>query len=403
MARRWLRGPKSSVFGANYQQASRGSFVFLYYFFRYLMGYQLIEESVTGGTAVTDCTDATAADGILTNSDFTFAVASGTPFTTGTDEGKFIVIVDPANEENNGIHEILTVDAGGTFVTLDWYSSDFPTAATGLTWYMIDPTNLTSMVADDYYVFQVNNATTVWQMHAKLSYTLGGGHGMVEFAFAPEASSWDTGTHAWKTTAPVLDRTVIPSASYTNDVTAPRVYAYADTDGQSLFMMLHRLAGTSYEAYAFAHVLDPVFETTPTHSARDKFVATGQRQNDVTTTRNGNATSGMGYGSCWINTPFYRSRLARWCGWYNAVEYFKRSFTSPNHRDGTEFDGLPIWVAADADVSENPQWSVLGALPSAHIFLTACAGIGNMTLFGSKQYMHWREGVCIPWPGLQHT
>lgn len=404
MAGRWLRGPKPPVFGADYQQASRGAMVFLYYYFRYLLGYTLIEESLTGATAFTDCTDANNTNGILVNSSFLFAVASGTPFTVGTDEGKFIVIVDSTNPENCGIHEIKTVTTGGASVTLDWYSTDYPTAATGLTWYMIDPTNVTSIVENDYFVFEVTNATTTWQMHCKLKHQ-GSGWAGLEFSFAPEASSWDTGTHAWKTTAPVIagGNVVQPSCGANSDATAPRVYAYADTDGESLFMMFHRLDGTSNQTYASAYVLDPVFETTPTHSARDKLVVSGTGGYSVTGSRNGDASSGIGYGNCWINDPYYRARLTRWCGWYNASEYFKRSFTSPNHREGTEFDGLPIWIAADADVSEDPQWSILGALPSDHIFLGACKGIGEYTLFGSKLFMHWKEGICTPWPGLQHT
>ena len=168
--------------------------------------------------------------------------------------------------------------------------------------------------------------------------------------------------------------------------------------------MMHRLDGTSTRSYAGAWVLDPIFETTPAHAARDKLAVFGMTAGEGSTgDRDGHDTEGIGYGTTWIEKPYYKSAIARWCGWYDTQEYFKRAFTSPNHRDGSDFDGLPIWVQADADMSENPQWSMLGALPTAHIFLAACNGIGDLTLFGSDLFMHWTEGIVTPWPGLQHT
>lgn len=168
--------------------------------------------------------------------------------------------------------------------------------------------------------------------------------------------------------------------------------------------MMHRLDGTSDKSYVNAFVVNPLFETSPTHSARDKLATFGTIGGvGGSGARNGHTNNGIGLGSVWVEDPYTKSTNCRWCGWYDTQEYFKRAFTSPNHRDGTDFDGLPIWVQADADISENPQFSVLGSLPTAHIFLTACKGIGDLTLFGSEAYMHWIDGIVTPWPGIQHT
>lgn len=406
MARRWVRGPTPNrqAGAGNYYHLATEPLILMYYIFRYVMGYQFIEENLASGS-FENCTEDTGSDGVLTNSDFTFSATSAS-FSIGVDEGKFIVIVDSTNEVNCGVYEILTVNSA-TQVVINFYSTDYPTAATGLTWYLVDPTNLlggTNIVEDDNAVFQVNNATAPWQIKISM-FSNADAWDRIKYEVAPEAGSWDTGTHAWKTTAPLIARPAAPSIGYYTSGTCPRMYVYGDTDGESLFIMMHLADGTSSKTFASVFVLDPIFETTPAHPARDKVgVFGGDASNSAEQYRSGHGNEGIGYGYSWIEAPFYRSRLARWCGWWDsASEYFKRTFTSPNHRNGAEYDALPIWIAADADVSENPQWNMIGGIPTDHCWLTACAGIGELTTFGTKQFMHWRQGITTPWPGLQHS
>lgn len=411
MAQRWLRGPYPQLSGVNYHQSSRGGSILLYFFFRYLMGYTYVEENVAGAFSYNGSEDASGVDGQLFATNFRFTSAGAT-FTAG-DVGKFLVILDSTNAVNCGIYAITNfVDANN--VDIDFYSPDFPTAAgPGLSWWLVDTTSGAALTDGDNVVFSVNHAIAPWQFKMELIPHLGNGYGQVDFQVAPELGSWNTVTHTWNTNAKVLYRSYgtpdygvgfCLGRGYIGGDTAGRIYAYGDTDGNCLFLMDHLFAGTGVKVFAFMGVLDTMFETSPARLAVEKVFAHGGSvfRDGGNTARTGDVNAGHDVGYGWNATTRDSQYLQRWGGWWDHLQdYFLRAITQPNHRHGSEYDGLGIWVVQDADVSYDPVWALLGQLPKDHMWLGAVAGIGDLTPFGSELFMHWIEGLVTPWPGVR--
>lgn len=400
MARAWLRGPQGQLGSFNYTLQCSAQIMFLYFYLRYILGYTYLDEDVSGGSiTLNGIEEDSGTDGVLTNTDFTFTSATAS-FSAGVDEGKFIVIKDSTNEVNSGIYEIVTVNSA-TQVVLNYYSTTFPVAATGLDWWLIDTADVATWNYSDFVVFRSPHATSPFEL--KLDVLSDSGASRTQMTVATESGSWNTSSHDWNSGAPVLDPRR-PGCGYYSEPHAPRVYAYGDTDGSFLCGMNHTIGGTGAKIFWSITVLDPIFETSPAHAANEKVAIFGGNADNSSSVRNGSSTTGMDYGYNWSDTIYKGSKLARWCGWRDSGnDYFKRNFTLPNHRDGSEYDGLPIWVQTDADVSDNPSWSMIGAIPSSHAWLTACAGIGELTTFDTNQHMHWKEGFTTPWPGIDHV
>lgn len=88
-----------------------------------------------------------------------------TPFTIGTDEGKFVVVVDPTNDVNNGVYIIKQV-LSTSEVLLDFKADidngeAFTAVAGGLTWYMFAP-NYNIPNTDGSYFRLQSPHTTNW-------------------------------------------------------------------------------------------------------------------------------------------------------------------------------------------------------------------------------------------------
>ena len=402
MAKRWLRGPIPLQSGGNWFENVRGTTVLLYFYFRYLLGATYVDTK-SSLFDFDSCEEDTGADGVVTNSDFTFTAASAS-FTAG-DVGKFIVIVDSTNEVNCGIHKIATY-VSGTQVTLDWYSTDYPTAATGLTWYLVDSTVGSDLAAGEGAVFDfVHAGGTSWTMFMYMYDQ--SANDRLGFEFANASASWDAVTHDWKGSAERYTRHLQPHCGYAPTYQGPRIFAYGDTDFNAFALCLHTREGVGPRTFAGWCVLDPMLETG--HTAKEKFFVFGMNgaTHANTAERDGDASYAVDYGEMYYETFAAGFYLARWCGWYvwdgsgtGEFDLFKQSYTAPNHRHGTEFDGLPIFVQIDAGLSAQLVWQIIGTIPKDHLWLTACHGIGDVTLFGSDQYMHITHGVTIPWPGV---
>jgi hypothetical protein len=380
----------------------------LYFYLRYILGYTYVDQRT--GTSSFDfdgCQEDEGTDGVFTASDFTFSAASAS-FVAGHQDW-FIVSLDSANDSNCGIHKIASVDSS-TQVTVNFNSTDFPTANTGISWWLVDSdvasalTDNSSTTTNEGVVLRGNHATVPFEIFLHLFHASSNDRLGIEFA--PASGAWDTVGHAWKTTLnnPVFLRRMTIYLGRGDDPSGPRMYAVGNTDFSWLSLMHHRRSGSYNKYYASWGILDPIFESSPARTAEEKFAVFGTTTTAaVDGTRNGNSTSGIDYGEVW-SAKRPASYPARWCGWYDsAQDYFKRGLTEVNHREGTEYDGLPIWVQGDADADEDSQWALWGSIPKAEMALAACAGIGELTTFGSKQYMHWVEGIVTPWPGLAHV
>ncbi len=397
MARRWLRGPMTESSGAQFLRWCRGAIVLLYFYFRYLLDFQYLDQAVSGAFVFDGCEDASGTDGVLVDVSQRFFSASAV-FTAG-DVNKFLVILDNINEVNCGIYKITNyVDANN--VDIDFYSPDNPIAATGLSWWLVDSSAPSSLVGGDTVVFRANHPTSPYEFSVSIYDPLTA-HGVISFQLAVDINSWNTGTHTWNTDAKLL-RTTYEGVGYRDEVAPSRLYLYGSTDGALVWFWPSRVAGTAQTGGTSFGVLDSVFETTPTRQAIEKVFLFGPTDHNAYVYRNGSSTSGMDYGQMWNAYARDQAYLTRWCGWRDgSQDFFKRAITEPNSRNGADFDGLGIWVQIDADVSFNTVWALLGQLPKDHIWLGACAGIGILTTFGSELYMHWRDGVVTPWPGIR--
>ncbi len=406
MAKRWLRGfsPNTPTADPNVNTAAYA--LLFYYFLRRCLGYQFIEEQVTGGPTRTfeNAHDATASDGAFAGSTLTFTSASN-PF-AATDVGKFLVLVDNTNEENCGIYPITLYNGPGS-VNINFFSSAFPTAASGITWYLVDDgsavkTTHLPVTNGDYAVLRVNHATYPYEIKCSYrdAYQSNNVVGLV-LEFSPEINSWDTGTHAWKSTAPVLSRQIKCSKKYHSGLHS-RIYAYGRTEGDILVEFSDQQNNSTKSAAYFA-IMDP-FETTPARTARERLVVGGT----APASGQGNSARGINdtydFGSSWSWTEQrWKSLLCYWAGvtiLNTSTDYFRQSL-GVNARTG-ERDGFPIWLFADPN-SADFMWAPLGQLDSAHIFLGTALAIGNFTTFDSNQYMHILDGVCCPWNGLNQA
>lgn len=405
MAKRWLRGPEPVKNGTNWSQITRGVMILLYFYYRYLLGYTYIDSK---GTFDFDgCQDDEGTDGVLTNSDFTFTAASAN-FQVGTDEAKFIVILDTTNEVNCGIYKITAVNST-TEVVIDYYSSSYPVAATNLSWWLVDSTIGSSLTTNEGVVFDAAHSSGAsWTMYMHIQ-DAGNAESRPYFEFSSGDDSWDAVAHDWKGSAVRFSRELAPHSGYAPSDLSPKIYAYGDTDFNLFLLAYHINAGADHVQGAGWCVLDLAFETVPAHNPDNRFYVFGMNgtNSNVDANRDGSSSAGIDYGRIRYQGIYSRFYTTIWSGWYmwngsaeNVFELFRQSYNAPNHRDGTEFDGMPIWVCLDYNVNDNYVWQLLGIIPKDHLWLTVCHGIGNLTLFGSDQYMHFTEGITFPWPGI---
>jgi hypothetical protein len=392
--------------------------LFWFWYFWKILGYQFIEESVTGGPtrSFQNSSDATATDGVFAGSTLTFTSASN-PFVAG-DVGKYLVLVDATNPENCGIHEITTYNAANS-VDIDFYTPAgvFPTAATGISWWLLDDGSQGSVkvptTPGDWCVLRVNHATSPWEMRMEFIGGSAGGNGYTDGALiqvATEANSWDTGTHAWKSTAPVIsDNAGTPlvwkmCGRRHDDTPHSRLYGYGTTEGDFLFGMSHTLGSISQRMLAVqVSILEPL-ESTPTRTARERLFISGARyaanadnnssERDITT------SYGMGIGNVFSEKGF-ETLDAYLISWYlESTDWFNQNLEINSRTQ--KRDGVSFLVLADPS-NLNFKFALLGKIPVANFFLGSTYVLGNMIQFNQNESMHYRDSMVLPWNGLAQS
>lgn len=392
MANRWLRGPQVPATGSDFSLYSRGMSIILYHWFTKLLEYVAVDE-VTAAFSYAGSVLQNGSDGVLTNSSYRFTANSAT-FTSGM-VGYYLCIKDTTNPANCGIYRITNfVDADN--VDIDFYSPDFPIAKTNLYWWLFNASSGTTLAVNDLVVYRAPHGASPYEFSVKL-YEAGSLAGL-QFAFAANSGAWNTGTNDWNADAKLHGKAYLLN---TGGTLGGRVYAFGDAITANFHMlMIHNEAGTNAKQFLFSGVFDPLFETN--RAAAEKVFTFGGTTGGLTEySKNGSPTTGFDLGrviSANLNPGAYPTR---WLGWNNfSNDYMAYPITLPNHRSGTEYDGLPIWVVGDSDLSTFPVWALWGSLPKDYIWLGAVGGLAELTTFGSNAYIHWRGGVVTPWPGL---
>jgi hypothetical protein len=119
------------------------------YFMRYILGYTNFAEGI-GGTGSFGTHEKTGTVGSLTGSSFRFTDLTS-KFIAG-DVNKWLLIVDTVHPENCGWYRISAfVDADNVDIAFKTDPTEYPTAATGLTWYMVGETYDVPDTNQDYF------------------------------------------------------------------------------------------------------------------------------------------------------------------------------------------------------------------------------------------------------------
>jgi len=406
MGQRWLRGPLANNAGVadptnDYVLTCRDFNLFVFYYLRRILGFTYVEEVQQSGSSwVWDTAhEHTAADGVLTATDYTFSSASAL-FAAG-DVGKFLVMVDATNEENCGIYEIDTFTSS-SIVTVKWYTTggNFPTASTGITWYLIDGETAGDPRNDDYYVLEVPHATSPYTMKCRY---LGFGGGSFNgsgtgIEVAPEASAWNVGTHTWNTGVRdrLFERKV--TRGFVNSAHG-RTFAYGHTDGSHWMVWDHHINATGVKEGAGVTILGAL-ESSPAPDAEELVYAWGQGLSSNNSASWGRSivdtVQEMSWGSVWSE----RGGLAEdvyWLSWYDSADIF-RANVGVNARTSKR-DALPIWTMRDP-LNAGDNWAPWGEIPTAHMVVATVNILGEHVSFDSDNFLHIRDDLVIPWPGL---
>lgn len=221
--------------------------------------------------------------------------------------------------------------------------------------------------------------------------------------FATEASSWDTGTHAWKSTAPVLrDSSGNPlrwkAAGRNYDRVNNPLYGYGTTEGDFLFCGANLIGNSTHQAMQVS-LLDPL-ESSPTRTARERLFVSGLKYdadgNSYSSERGIREYYDLGIGSVFSQNKF-TTLVAYMISWYGAsADYFFQSL-NPNCRTQKR-DAISFMVLQDPDNS-NSLFALNGTVPVANFFLASVYELAALTTFDQNQAFHFSDSMVIPWSG----
>ena len=146
MARRWMR--EINLTGAAVNNGHPFIMKMTQYFLQYCCGYTFVSENASTGSFNTH--EKTGLGGIFSGSSKTFTDL-GSPFVAG-DVGKWLLVVDPGNDENNGWYKIITfTDVNNVVIDFRSGATEYPTAAGALTWYIMAEDYQTPPNTGDYF------------------------------------------------------------------------------------------------------------------------------------------------------------------------------------------------------------------------------------------------------------
>lgn len=408
MAGRWLRGVKPywaiGDSSNSYINESVEHTLFVYYFLRRILGYTFIQEYVNsvydpaaGNKSFENHHNTrTGTDGVFSGSDLHFTSASN-PFVAG-DVNKFLCIVDNTNAVNGGIYRITTYNSADS-VDIDFLVpvGTYPTAATGLTWYVITGSTLAPTSNADWVVLQSPHSTYPFQVKLRLidsavSSQLGCG-----MKYATEGSSWDTSAHGWTTGKALLTTEGKISRGTYNLAAHAKVYAYGNTDGSFYAFFPWTNNGTGVKQCHLASILTP-FETSPARTARERLGVFGTQLTTGEGTADRGVTATGLLGQVFSENGFL-SVPAYWMDYRDgsSASFLRRSM-GVNHRTSKR-EGLPVWVLGDPAMA-NSLAAPWGYMDANNVSIATVQAIAEYNGFDSNNRIHWRDDVVFPWAGV---
>jgi hypothetical protein len=357
----------------------------------HVLGYTNFAESVSSGSY--DPTDntgvTTGTNGELnpsgTDKDLRDTTASA--FAAG-DVGKWVLVKDSSNPENSGWYRITAyIDADN--VTLDFRSgaTEYPTNATGLSWWMMAEDNNTP-----------NTLTDEWQL--RTPHTDGW-----EIKFVLQGDRYLYVSIALDTFAVGNKILAQRTVGQTSNVDANTIYYYAEgeTDG-SMLNIWHFTTSTSSGCDLLSVGKITPFDTSPAHSAAELWALGGSNNTPNSDNRfierSVSNTIAQSY-AVWRDDPVTEEDcfIAEWV--YNGYDtgFTQNTSLEQNARvSKTDIkDGLTLVMDED---NLRDRYEMLGALDG----LFGCrANLNKMQTLddaGTKDKVHLRDGIVVEWPGF---
>lgn len=407
MGLRWLRGPTGNSSGVNdgtndYARTTKDFSLFVFYYLRRILGWTFVEEQTIGTWVFDTAHSQTGTDGVLTNTDYTFTAASAT--FSAADVGRFLVVVDATNESNCGIYEILT-QPSSTQLTINFYTTggNFPTAQSGLTWYVIDGDFDNDIRVGDYFVMESGHSTNPCTM----KFTVAGNTGQnsnsgLSIEVASEAGAWDTIGHTWNTGVALMSHLAkIPRGNVTQ--AHGRTFAIGHTDGSFFHIWSHHNNAVGNKQGA-GIVVATALESSPTPNVKEMIglfgIGNGASDNSSWDRSFNNEFDDM-CTTRWWSENLSKSTLSFWAAWWDGpggIDLFRH--TGGVNARTSQRDGLPIWITKDSFIVPDNLWAPWGEIPTSQMLLGSVNALGEHTAFDSDNYFHIRDGVVIPWPGI---
>ena len=376
------------------------------YFMRYVLGYTNFVEGI-GGSGSFATHEKTGAGGSFTGSSFRFTDSSSSFIAGDTD--KWLLVVDTINPENCGWYRISAfVDADNVDIDFKTGATEYPTSASGLSWYVIGETYDVPNTADDYWRLRTPHVDG-WEI--EIRYDTTSLHKLV----ARVSLNQD-----WTSDGKVLGDTFVTTTIAVADANNVNWYIEGDDVGDRLHAIsLDKIGGTGDARWMCSVARVASWDTSLNHEPEELWVLLGT----ASTTGSGTNRIQRLYD---VNNPLYWPNFYIWRNLYGSdygeqkegslfewssgnSTYGFTGFTTreTNARSGVEdvMDGSHAMVdfirqgtGYDTRLRQFEYIGLVMGHQSVRSNLTSMQTIDYDG--GTKNRIHLSGGILLPWPGF---
>lgn len=434
-----------------------------------VLGFTNFTEDVSGeaGNETYDPTDSsygyekTGSNGVLSSSSFNFVDATAGSFVAG-DAGKWILIIDASNPENSGWYRISAYVDANT-VTIDFRSaaSEYPTAASSLTWYLMAEDFETPIVNGSYFrqrtPYVDTSSTSANHTFTAATQTIARASGsfitdgfvagdsivvagtvsnngtyrvksvsalsmVMESGISDESSVASTvDTTSWEIQVKInTTRHIEISLSMDQDWTASgkvlawrhgshndnsdanKQYWYAEGSDTGSHLNLWWQNDDGGTGFTSVGKISP-YETSPAHPACELWVLGGSTTNatDGTDHTVPDDVAGTNWtGEVWRNRMMSsrKCHAVSWTYEYSLVGFVYDSASTVNTRTSKNDIGPGRTMVTDQHNQDN-EYELMGELQGTEMIRSNLSEGQTIDDAGTKDKIHIRDGWLVPWPG----
>ena len=410
MASHWMREVKFTEDKTNGVRDIASKFI--YFFLRYVLGYTHVDQNASDGKSF-QTYEKTGTIGSFTGSSFRFTDLSSS-FVAG-DVNKWILIVDTTNPENCGWYQIVNfVDVDNVDINFKTAIDEYPTAASGLTWYLIGEDYDVPHTDGDWWRLRTPH-TDAWEVELQLSDFYEYGNRRV---FQFRVSLDQVWTASGKILGPCTGTCETNTEAYATYST--HYYVEGDSDGSYLHFFTLYSHGGSQDARAMCSIVPMIpWNDVPSHSAEEKIALMGGRPVSYGGHSYVDSVNAISRINCvWDeNSPLYTwSNLYVWRnagfqqvkgGTLTSSKYYpNQSFTGlPTRQLNSRRGGNDTRVGSPAIIDYNNAKNSyeLGILGGHESIRDTFTGMQVISQIGTRDKVHVGGGVLLPWPGFTPT